>query len=128
LEPWRRRLVEEAYRHGDGDQRVLAHPQKIDMDREVAHRIELHTARDHARLGALDIEGEDGALEVAGEQLLRDRAVLDRDALRLLLVAVEDTGNAPLAARGAGPALARALPRPCLEFRGFNHSLPSLAK
>ena len=40
------------------------------MDRKIADGIELHRAGDHPRLGAVDVEGEDGALEMAGEQLL----------------------------------------------------------
>ena len=48
---------------------------------KVANGIELHAARDHPRLLAVDVEGEDGALEMAGMELLRDRAVVDGDGL-----------------------------------------------
>ena len=106
LQPGGGGLVQEMHRHLDGDQGILAEPQEIDMDREIADRIELHGAGDHPRLGAVDVEGEDGALEMAGEELLRDRPIFDRDRLRVLLVAVKDAGNAPLAARGARAALA----------------------
>ena len=87
------------HRHLDGDERILAEPQEIDMDRKVADGIELHRAGDHPRLGAVDVEHEDRALEMAGEELLRDRPILDRDRLGVLLVAVENAGNAPLAPR-----------------------------
>ncbi len=68
--------------------------------------IELHRARDHPRLLALDVEHEDRALEMAGVELLGDGAVVDRDRLRLLPVAIEDAGNAPLAPYGACAAFA----------------------
>ena len=68
--------------------------------------IELHRARDHPRLLAVDVEHEDGALEMAGVELLLDGAVLHRDGLGILLVAIEGAGNAPLAPLGARAAFA----------------------
>ncbi len=69
LDARRRRFVQEAHRHRDGDQRILANAHEIDMDGEIADRVELHVARNHARLGALHVEREHGALEMAGVEL-----------------------------------------------------------
>ncbi len=121
LQAGRGRLVQEVHRHVDGDQRVLAETQEIDMDGEVAHRIELHVAGDHPRLGAVEVEHEDRALEMAGMELLGDGAVVDRDRLRLLLVAVKDAGNTALAADERAPPLPVRCLRPSLEFHRLCH-------
>jgi hypothetical protein len=95
-----------AHRHVDGDERIFAEPQEIDMDGKVANGIDLDRAGNHARLLAVDVEHVDRALEMAGVKLLVDRAVVDRDRLRLLLVAIESAGDAPLAPHLARAALA----------------------
>ena len=119
-------FVQEAHRHLDSDERILADAHEVDMDGEVANGIELHVARDHPRLLAVDVEGEDGALEVTGMELRVDRAVVDGDGLRRCLVAIENAGDAPLAARRARPAFAGARPRPCLEFDRLSHEIPPI--
>src|SRR5665648_11817 len=91
------------------------------MDGEVAHGVELDIARDDANLGAVHVEREDGAPEMAGLNLLGNRLGLQRDVLRLLRVAINDAGNAPFAADLARATLAGALPGPCLEFDGLSH-------
>ncbi len=106
LQAGRGRLVEEAHRHLDIDQGVLADTQEIDVDGKVAHGIELHAVGDHPHLGAVHVEGEDGALEVPGVELLGDRPIVHGDGLRLMLVAIKDAGNAPVAACGAGATFA----------------------
>src|SRR5581483_2646028 len=103
------------------DEGILADAHEIDMDGEVADGIELHAARDHARLFALDVESEDGALEVARMELLGDGAIVDGDVLGLLFVAIKGAGDAALAARGSRPAFAGARTPPCLEFDRFSH-------
>src|SRR6476469_3111388 len=115
------RFVQEAYRDIDGDQRMLADAQEVHMNREFANGVELYVAWDHPRLGAIEIEHEDGALEVAGMQLQCDRLVVHVDGLRRRLVAIQDAGNAPLATRRACAALAGARPRPGLEFQRLSH-------
>ena len=102
----RRRFIEEAHGHLDGNHRIFAKSQEIDMDRKVAHRVELDRTGDHPRLLALDVEHEDRALEMAGVKLLVDGPIIDRDRLRLLLVAVDNAGNAPVATFRARSALA----------------------
>jgi hypothetical protein len=124
LQAGRRPFVEEAHRHIDGHLRILAEPQEIDMDGKVADGIELDGAGDHPRLLALDVEHVDRALKMAGVKLLVDHAVIDRDPLGPLLVAVKDTGNAPLATFRARSALARTASRPSLEFDRLSHRQP----
>jgi hypothetical protein len=94
------------------------------MDGEVANGIELDRAGNHTRLLALEVEDIDRALEMAGVKLLMDRAVVDRDRLRVPLVAVDDAGNAPFAAFRARAALARAASCPRLEFHRLSHHQP----
>ena len=124
LQPRGRRFVEEADRDFDGHVRILAEPQEIDMDGKLADGIDLNRAGNHPRLLALDVEHVDRALEMAGVNLLVDRAVIDRDRLRLLLVAIENAGDAPLAPLRARAALARAASRPRLEFDRLSHYEP----
>jgi hypothetical protein len=124
LQARRGSLIQEAHRHIDGHERVLAEPQQIDMNGKIAHRIVLHRARNDASLRALHVKHEDGALEMAGLELLRDRPVFHRDRLGILLVPVNDAGNAAFAARGARAALAGAGPRPALEFDRLSHTEP----
>ncbi len=121
LQARRSGLIDEAHRHRHGNQGVLAHAHEIHMDGEVAHGVELHVARDDARLGPLHVEREHGALEVAGMELLEDRLIVDGDGLRRVLVAVENAGNASLAANLARAALAGARPYPSLEFHRLSH-------
>src|SRR6478736_871313 len=114
-------FVQEAHRNLDGDQRMLAHAHEIDMDGKVANGVELHLAGNDARLGSIQVEYEDRALKVTGVELLRDGPVVHVDDLRRRLVAIEDSGNAPLAARRPGAAFAGARPRPGLEFQHLSH-------
>ncbi len=73
---------------------------------------------------ALDVEHVDRALEMTGVELLVDGAVLDRDGLGLLLVAIERAGYAAVAPHGARAAFARAPTRPCLELDCLSHLKP----
>src|SRR4249919_647421 len=100
---------------------MLAHAQEVHMNGEVANRVELHVARDLPRLLAVEVEHEDRALKVPGVELLSDGLVVHVNDLRRRLVAIQDSGNAPFAARRPGAALAGARPRPGLEFQRLSH-------
>ena len=98
---------------------MLADAQEVDVDREVANGVELHVAWDHPRLGAIEIEHEDGALEVAGMQLLRDRPVVHVDGLRRPVLS-------PYRMPGMRPSR-RAARAPPLPVRGRVQALSSNA-
>ena len=59
-------LVLEVHRHVDRDAGILAEAQEIDMDDEVAHRLELHVARNGADGLAVDLEIDQRRQEAAG--------------------------------------------------------------
>src|SRR4029079_9907002 len=114
-------FVQEAHRNLDGDQRMLAHAHEIAMDGNVANVIDLHLAGDDARFGSIQVEYENRALKVTGVELLRDGPVVHVDDLWRRLVAIQDSGNAPLTARRPCAAFAGARPRPGLEFQRLSH-------
>src|SRR3546814_16733073 len=65
-------LVDEVHRHLDVDAGGGGDAQKIDVDRLVAHRIELHVARKHALGLAVHLHVDKGGKETAlGQQLHR---------------------------------------------------------
>ena len=53
--------------NADADGRAFAEPHEVDMEREVAHRIEVEVARNHAMLLAVEIDVEDRGEEAAGQ-------------------------------------------------------------
>src|SRR5439155_6424293 len=55
--------IEHSHWNAHADFCAFAEPQEVHMHRQVAHRIELEVARDHAVLGALHIELVDGGEE-----------------------------------------------------------------
>ena len=96
------------------DAGILAEAQEVDVDDEVAHRLELHVARDGADGLALDLEVDERREETAGLDMGENVAVGERNQLGFLLVAIDDTGNeavrrtareAPLPARARDAAL-----------------------
>src|ERR1700687_2948200 len=48
--------VHDVQGNADADGRAFAEPHEIDMNRKIAHRIELEVARNHAVLVALEID------------------------------------------------------------------------
>src|SRR4029077_5727075 len=63
--------------NADPDGRAFAEPHEIDMDREVAHRIEVEVARNHAMLLALEIDVVNRGQEPAGQDALTQVLVVD---------------------------------------------------
>ena len=63
--------------HADG--RAFAEAQEVHMDRNVLDGVELEVARDHAMLGAVDVEIVEGGEEVARVDALAQFLVVERD-------------------------------------------------
>ena len=87
----------------------------------VAHRIELEIARDHAVLGAVDVDIVDAGQELAGEDALAQFGMVERDGERGLVVTVDDAGYAALATHCPGGPLAGPRPRRRLDFFDGRH-------
>jgi hypothetical protein len=76
------------------------------MHDEIAHWLELHVARNGADGLAVDFKVDEARKEAAGLDMGFDVAVFEGEELRLLLVAIDDTGNEAFAANCAGGPLA----------------------
>src|SRR5262249_56574603 len=72
----------------------LAEPQEVDVHRQVLDRIELEVARDHAMLGAVELELVDGGEKTPGIDALLELGVVDRNGHRRLAVAVDHARHA----------------------------------
>src|SRR6476646_9527347 len=70
LDAGRRIRVADVQGNADADGRALAEPHEVDMEREIAHRIEMEVARDHAALLALEIDVVNRGEEPAGQNAL----------------------------------------------------------
>ena len=118
-----RRLVgiDDVDRDADPDRRAFGQAHEIDMDREVAHGIELEVARDHPVLLSVDFDIVDAGQEPAGEDALAQFGIVEGDGERRLVATVDDAGHAALATNGPGGPLAG--PRACrrLDFLGGRH-------
>ena len=85
----------DAQGHADADGRAFAEPHEVDMDREIAHRIEMEVARNHAVLLALQIDVVNRGEEPAGQDALAQFGIVDRDGHGGLVVAVNHSGHSP---------------------------------
>ena len=121
LDAGRLLLISEVDRHLDMDARAGPESQEIDMGDEVAHRFELDIAGDGAHHIAVDIEIDERRKEPAGVYMRLQVAIGKGDTLGLLLVAIEDTGNAAVAADCAGGPLAGPAACGSLELNDFGH-------
>src|SRR5690606_1671183 len=101
---------------------VLAETQEIDMDDEVAYRLELHVARDHALLLAADLDVEHVAHKGAGLVERRHVLVVDGDQFGGLLVAIDNGGYAGVAAERTDIPLAAFFACLGCERLGLGHS------
>ncbi|MEI9990927.1 MAG: hypothetical protein WDM86_12885 [Rhizomicrobium sp.] len=119
-------LVAELHRNGEPHLGAFAEPHEIDMHRAVGHRIDLHLTRDHARLGAGDVEHDERGREAAGLEGALQRAVVDRDVLGRRVAAIDHRGHEALLAGLEGRSLAGAAARLGDEFLGLAHDLEFL--
>ena len=108
--------VHDVQGHVDADGGAFAEPHEVDMDREVAHGIEMEVARDHAVLLALELDVVKRGREASGQDALAQVAVIDRDGHRGLVVAVDHSGNSPGATLCPGGPLAALRTRGRLQF------------
>ena len=104
------RLVLEVHRHLDGDDRVRADAQEVEMQRLVRHRIDLHVARQDIVALAVDVDRQSVIEETLAVHDALDRLGLDRDHHRGLLVAVDHGGNESIATAGTGAPFAGPVP------------------
>ena len=99
-------VVVEVHGHVHHDGCILAETQEIDMDDEVAHRFELYVTRNDAFLLAADLDIEHVAHEGAGLVKRVDLLVAHMDELGGLLLAIDNGGDAALAAERTDSPLA----------------------
>ena len=81
-------------RNIDADRRALAEPHEVDMQRQIADRVELEIARDDAVLHAVDLDVVNGGEKMPGIDALAQIGVIERDRQRRLAVAIDDSGYA----------------------------------
>ncbi len=91
--------IEHVHRNAHADLGPYPQPQKIHVHRQILHRIELEVARNDPMLGAIDVELVDRGEEAPRIDAAPELFMLDRDAQRGFVVAIDDAGHA------AGPAL-----------------------
>src|SRR4029450_12270191 len=91
------------------------------MGDEVAHRLELDIARNSADYGAIDVKVDEGGEKAAGIHMRRQVAIGEGEVLGLLLVAIEDTGDAAFTADCAGGPLAGPATRGSLKLNDLGH-------
>src|SRR5665213_1082762 len=87
--------VLDVQRHADADGRAFAEPHEVDMQRKIAHRIEMEVARNHAVLLALQIDVVNRGQEPAGQDALAQFGIVDRDGYGGLVVAIDYSGHSP---------------------------------
>src|SRR5579883_2355352 len=110
---------------GDRDRnpRARADPHEIDVERPVAHGMELHVARQHALLAAVQLDVQQPCEETGLVDFAVELAGIDGDQHRRLLVAVEHTGHTTVATGGPGGPLSGPVPRLSAEGNQFSHLL-----
>ena len=112
--------------NADADGGAFAEPHEVDMQREVAHRIEMEVARNHAVLLALEIDVVNRGQEPAGQNALAQFGIVDRDGHGGLVVTIDHSGNSPGATLCPGGPLAALRTRGRLQFTDGRHRVKSL--
>ena len=121
LETARDGLVGEHHRHGDGDYGAAAHAHKVDVQRLVGDRVQLHLAWQDADCLPVHLEIAERAEEAGTMQSAPELAGLERHQRLRRLVAVQHARDAPRSSQGAVGALADALTRLSRQTRQFRH-------
>ena len=91
------------------------------MDDEVAHRLELHVARNGAHGLAVDFKVDQRREETSGLDVGEDVAVGERNELGFRLVAIDDTGDEARTTDCARGPLACPGARRGLELHDLGH-------
>src|SRR5688572_15419352 len=111
------------HRNVDTNGGAFAEPQEVDMHGYVLHRVELEIARDHAVLFAVDLDVVDRGEEAAGIDALAQFGMIERNAERGFVVAVNNTRHAAGATLGPGGPLAALRTRRRFQFPDGSHCL-----
>src|ERR1700675_2866730 len=96
------------------------------MDREIAHRIEMEVARNHAVLLALEIDVVNRGEEPAGQDALAQVGIVDRNGQGGLFVAIDHSGHSSGATLYPCGPLAACRTRGRLHFLDGRHLVKSL--
>src|SRR5579864_2052134 len=98
--------LQNVQRNADANSRAFTEPHEIDMNRKIAHGIEMEVARNHAVLLSLQIDIINRGEEPAGENALAQFAIIDRNGHGGLAVSIDHSGYSPGATLGPGGPLA----------------------
>src|SRR5690606_5793102 len=116
-------FIDEAHRDLHRDGGVLADAQEVDVDREVANRVELVGLGEDLDLLTIDVDRGDRGHEPAAVNLVVDVLVAQRDRERSLLVAVDDGGDFAVATQCTGGPLTDRIARLGLELVSLAHGI-----
>src|SRR5207248_11422375 len=108
-------------RNHDGDLRTRPDPHEIDVQWRIADRMVLDIARQGAMRRPVDADVDERREEPGPRHDPGQRARIEADQHRLLLVAIDDPGNAPAAPRRPRRALAGAGARLGTEADDLGH-------
>jgi hypothetical protein len=114
-------LADHVHRNHDLDGLALGNAQEVDVDWEVAYRIELVVARNDANGLAVDVDLEDRGQEVAGEDQLLGLIEVEGNRLGRLTGTVDNSWNLALATNSTGGPLAAPVARHGLDLLDFAH-------
>ena len=112
--------------NADPDGGAFAEPHEIDMERKIAHRIELEVARNHAVLVALEIDVVNRGEKPPRQNALTQLGIVDRDSERGLVVAIDHSGHSAGATLCPCGPLAACRTRGRLQFLDGRHLRKSL--
>src|SRR6266404_4327883 len=79
--------------NADADGGAFAEPHEIDMERKIAHRIELEVARNHAVLTALEIDVVNRGEKPPRQNALTQLGIVDRNGEGGLVIAIDHSGH-----------------------------------
>ena len=118
--------VHDVQGNADADGGAFAEPHEIDMDREVAHRIQMEVARDHAMLAAFQIDIVNRREKPPRQNALAQVSIIDRNRNRGLVVSIDHSRHSAGATLCPCGPLAACRTRGRLQFLDGRHLLKSL--
>ena len=111
--------------HGDldADGGAFRDAEEVHVQRQVLDGVELEVARDHAMLGAVDIDMEKRGEEAPGVNTLAQFGMVERDHQRGFVVAIDDARNTTGRPCCPGGPLATFRTHHRFEFENGSHCL-----